>query len=499
MKIQMNLEKKQWLSLLTNDTRLIAIFFTVVSALIVIRTNDIINRDGILYIKAAQAFLNSGIKGVLEVYKWPFYPILIAIISRIFFISLEHSAYLLNIIFSCIIVWSFVSIIKEMKPSSKLIPIISMIVIIGHPRFHHFQKYITRDLGYWAFLMLSLYFIVRFSLTNGWIHVILGWICLDLATLFRLEGIVYLTLYPFIILVREEPLLKKVKKILFLYAIRVVILSLLGLIFHIKGINLYSSTRLKELALHIDYLHRFFLNRISEKGELAGRIILPKPSRKWGQTLVTFGLMGIFISKLIRTVWPLHFLIAAYSFVKKLIPKNRAKAIIYTFLVINLIIPAFFLYENLFLSYRFLMPASFLILILVPFSIEQLWNNLQRSRHVLPKIFNFTVILAFFVLFVCAFKPSKHSKLYIKKTALWLKTHANKGTPVYSNAYIPELSFYSKRPVILLRNLKKIPEKGYLILFREKCPFHMNEKHLKLMASFGSKNKKALVYKVNFP
>lgn len=439
MKILMNLKKRLWSSFV-NDIRPVAALLTIISVLVCISTEDPINRDGILYIKTAQTFLNSGMADVLKLYKWPFYPILLATTSKYLFISLETAVYLWNVVFTITLVIAFMSIIKEISPS-RLLQIFSMIIIIGHPKLHHYEKYVIRDLGYWAFLMLSLYYVVRYCHANGWRHLISGWTCLYIASLFRIEGIIFILLYPLILLVKEEPITKRIKKTLTLYTL-FGILSMIALFCHIKGINIYASTRLSEINIYLRYFHDVTA-KLHHKAGIAGNAILAKPAKKWGFLFVFFGLTGILVYKFIMTLWPVHFLLGLYSIVKRIIPADRAIIAIYAFLGISILIPALFLYQNLFLSYRFLMPTSIITLLFTPFALEKIYNNTSQDTRRLIRVCYSLLILFFIVLFIGAFMPPKHTKAYIRNAGLWIKCNLPKGSKIYANAYVPELSYYS--------------------------------------------------------
>ena len=443
MRIPTNLKKRQWQNLIS-DIRTVAIILAIISTLVSISTNNPINRDGILYIKSAQAFLDSGIGALIKVYKWPFYPLLIAITSKLLYLSLEHSAFLWNIIFASLIVTVYISIIKELS-CSKLVQLFALIVIIGHPRLHHWERYITRDLGYWAFLMLSILYIIKYCSSNGWRHVILGWLCLDIATLFRIEGIIFIMLYPLVILLKDEPFLKKIKKIAILYIIRFSILSAGGLICYLKGITIYSSTRLNEISSYIRYFHHSFIANLFSKGKTVGNHILARPAKNYGSIFVLFGLIGIFLDKLFKTVWPLHFALSVYGIKKRITcPKNKTITLIYVLIVLNLAIPIIFLYRNFFLSCRFLMPATLLLLLFVPFVLEYIYINKNKSKQSnIYRILEWLIIFVFIGLFIGAFLPPKNDKAYIRNAGLWIKNNINNNSQIYSDVYIPELSYYS--------------------------------------------------------
>ena len=59
------------------------VLLALVFMLTAVAVDNVINRDGILYLDAASAYLNGGIKAALQTYPWPAYPIAIAELSRL--------------------------------------------------------------------------------------------------------------------------------------------------------------------------------------------------------------------------------------------------------------------------------------------------------------------------------------------------------------------------------------------------------------------------------
>jgi len=220
---------------------------------------------------------------------------------------------------------------------------------------------------------------------------------------------------------------------------------------------------------------------------------LAPPAKKWGATFVVFGLIGIFISKLIRTIWPLHFILFIYSFWKKTVP-NHGAIIIYEFSIISLIIPLLFLYENLFLSYRFLMPLCLMILIWIPFALEKMYQKiLIENENKLYKILSAITILAFIGLFIGAFTPPKQSKAYIKKAGIWLRDNVPMNYEIYSNRYIPELSYYSDHKIKEIKfPSSNLPKNSYII-FCTNGKYKLTTNRMKPVIEFHNKEGKIII------
>jgi len=122
------------------DIRPLAAIIALLTLFIASSTKNPLNNDGILYLQTAEAFANSGWRAAMELYPWPFYSILIAMTAKLMQLSFVHAAYLLNAALLVIIVTSFITIIKELG-ASRPVQFIGAVVILSHPRLHHYQSY----------------------------------------------------------------------------------------------------------------------------------------------------------------------------------------------------------------------------------------------------------------------------------------------------------------------------------------------------------------------
>ena len=55
-----------------------------------------LNRDGMLYVTAAEAFIDEGYAGARAIFPWPFMPMIMGITAKLTGLSPEHAARTLN-------------------------------------------------------------------------------------------------------------------------------------------------------------------------------------------------------------------------------------------------------------------------------------------------------------------------------------------------------------------------------------------------------------------
>ncbi|MBU4414345.1 MAG: hypothetical protein L6302_00690, partial [Desulfobacteraceae bacterium] len=340
-----------------NYLRSVAAALCLISLFIAVNTQRPINYDGILYLQTAEAFANNGWQEAMKHYNWPFYSIFIAWLSKLTHLSFENSTYLLNAIFLIIIVNSFITLIGELG-GSRFVQFLGALVIFSHPQLHHYQHYIIRGFGYWAFSLLALLHFVRFYKYLKWKYA-LGWgIFIGVALLFRPEGLVLCCLGPLVLMVRQETSLwNKLENIFIAYSINIIAASII-VAWWLNMPNRTSAQlgRLGEFWFQVQNGLIFLSANINEKAAIISQSVLNYHSKEWGLTMVISGLTGMYLYKLVATLWPVHTLLFGHAFFKRLMPtESGIKRVIIYFSILNLLIPAIALGQRFYISYRFIM------------------------------------------------------------------------------------------------------------------------------------------------
>jgi len=143
----------------------VAIFSGLLS-LYRITTRDLINGDGIVYIDLARTFLNEGLSSAIDIYHWAFYSILIGLVHRITGLGFEDSASLLNMFFMVIVCVVFVRIYEEISGREARIQV-AAILILALPVLNDYREFVIRGYGFWAFMLLALFYFIRYSRSPG--------------------------------------------------------------------------------------------------------------------------------------------------------------------------------------------------------------------------------------------------------------------------------------------------------------------------------------------
>ena len=430
--------------------RSIAALLSLITFFIAVHTDNPINKDGILYLQTAEAFTNFGWHAAIESYSWPFYSILIAWTAELTHLSFEYSAYMLNAALLIVIITTFITIIGEIG-GSPIIQFFGAVIILSHPQLNHYCSFIIRGFGYWAFSLLSLLCLMRYYRNLRWRYAF-GWgIYAGLGTLFRIEGAVLCCLTPLVLMLRSDTgPWKRLGHTLKAYTFHIICLCAF-VIFWISVPD-QECTKFGRIIDLWDQLQNGFMAlnaNLLNTAAIISQIVLHEYSKNRGLTMAISGLAGIYTYSLIATLWPFHALLCAHAIFKRMLPPaGGAKKALVCFTVLNLLVPAIFLGQKLFVSYRFLMPAGLSLLLWTPFSLHYIFQHRRDGQKRLGgnRLLFFIVSFMVLIMFVYAFIPPKQSKAYITSAGKWLKHNMPQDAKLYGNT--KQLAYYSQRQLI---------------------------------------------------
>jgi hypothetical protein len=415
-------------------------FASILLTLIRLFYNQPFDIDGIIYLNTAKAFTAQGLHAAMSIYRWPFYSILIALLSKITHLSLLHSTYFLNALLDTGTVIIFIMLIKELGGSRKT-QIIGAFIIITFPFLNHFRDDVLRGHGYYPFALLAILYLIRYARSYQW-HYAISWaLAAILATLFRIEGAVLVYFLPLILLFTPKlKLTFKIKKLIQAYTILLIISC--GIILFYPHI-LYHTSRIPEFIHQLANGWQLTLNTLQMKAKAINTIGI-WPISEYRGTSAYFlggGLVATYLGRLISTFGLLYVILSIYAIVQKTVPADRPAKMVWLYaILLNIILTSIFLCQELFLSFRYIALLCFLLLLGVPFALEKIYINwktyqpiITGSRWLLPLIIIGLIYTA--ANGIGHFGPSK---TYIVKGGQWI----NNNTPINSKLYSNDIQLY---------------------------------------------------------
>ncbi|MEO1866240.1 MAG: hypothetical protein ABGX98_10845, partial [Pseudomonadota bacterium] len=179
-------------------------FASLVSSVWCVHIDDVVNNDAVEYIRAAELFAARNWSGAFNVHQWPFFSALMWITSAALDVDYEVAGYVLNTVFFTLATIFFVLTVHAFGGTSRRILTIAALVAVLHPSFNEYRAYIIRDAGYLAFYLFALFCLARHSTMPSRATVFGTIVALMLASLFRIEGVVFLLATPLLFVVTRR-------------------------------------------------------------------------------------------------------------------------------------------------------------------------------------------------------------------------------------------------------------------------------------------------------
>lgn len=380
-----------------NQVYVFAIFSSILLSLLIGYRNSVINPDGICYILSAQMLGSASIKEVLQLCpqsKWPFYSTLIYALGQITHLSYNVSAHLLNGVLSLVSVLTFVKIVESLGANQRVMWLAALVILFDH-QFNILRDNIIRDHGFWAFYLISIYLLLNYFREPKW-YTALSWsMSLLIATLFRIEGAVFLIAMPFVsFLYLKEPMLKRAKAFVNLNAV-LVLLYFCYLIW-----QFFQPEHTRGLGRVDELIHQFknglfiLADRFHDvRGALVSYVLPGEATSDAGAIVILAWISWFLYNVMISLSW-CYTLVLAYALKSRsLVLSSNNAPVIWAYLIINLLMTLAFLAENLFISKRYLIALTFVLMLWLPFAVNDLIVKWQSLRH---RLFLILITVFFF-------------------------------------------------------------------------------------------------------
>ena len=316
---------------------------SLILSLIAVCTSPAINRDGMLYVDTARAFLNGGFSAANGIFNWPFLPILMALVSKSTGLGLEGSGYLLNALFLA----GTCSLIVDCAKRNFFEATWSIcLVVLALPGLNHYRDEILREYGCWFFFTLSFWLAVRWSETPSIKLALALQLALVIAALFRPEALVF---FPTLAIWQlfSAPEGQKWRRTVMIFGLPLTGIAIL--------IALLLSGQLETGRLSGEF-GRINFSRFDQKAKILASALIPY-ARDQAKTILFLGSIAIiplkFIKQLSIFVVPLLFV---YSKISNRTVFSRFQPFAWAFIA-HLLVLAVFVLDMQFLAGRYVISS----------------------------------------------------------------------------------------------------------------------------------------------
>jgi len=292
---------------------------------------------------------------------------------------------------------------------------------------------VLRDHGFLAAHVWSVVFLLRFSVSNRWPDAWAWGVVATIATLFRIEGVIYLSLLPLALLLRGQhdwrqnlAALVKANTLLITSAI-----LLGGALLLLPNFDTQRLGRLQDpLAVSQTVIYQF-THGLNEKADLYVSSVLGPYLDDYGMPGLLLTLAYVVISKSATAVgWP-QLLLAAYSRRRRRDTTTNPQ---HTYLLgwlfaIGLINAVFIILSTFVLPKRYLQPLGLVMLVFAAFGAAALvvkWRQGNSRKWLLPALAALLGLQLALNLW-----PTNPRNRFEQDAAGWINAHAPAGSRVY--------------------------------------------------------------------
>lgn len=442
------------------NLRYFPVYFCVVISSIIFSlwsgvSGSVINTDGICYLQSAESLsqgFNAAVHACTQA-KWPFYSILIAGLVSISHFSYVVAAYLLDGSFSILTAVVFVKIVLwlnqsvavnvdgqaafERKKQQSLLWFAALVILLSN-EFNSVKYYIIRDHGFWAFYLLSVYFLLRFFQNHRGLYSTAWCLSLVIATLFRIEGAVFLILLPFLTLLNSS--LSFSSRIASFFKMNALLILMgIGLTLWVFIASPKNLGRLSELPLQFTHGFSQLAFDYKMRADHLSEYVLSHFAAHYSAWILLITLIIWYVISVVKNISFVYSILAVYAWSKKILKASHAThLVLWGYLLINVLITALFLAEHMFLSKRYLIALSLIVMLWVPFALQQL--SMKWAYQKWPVMLALILMAASSLGGVFEFG---HSKKYIHDAGIWLADNTPVDSKVFSNDIL--VMYYSHR------------------------------------------------------
>lgn len=422
------------------------LFFAITASLVLSTwmacRESVLNPDSICYLLSAQMVGKSGIAAAMHLCgqaKWPFYSMLIYAFVHLGHLSYATTAYLLDAFFSAISVVTFILIVKELGGSRRVLWLAAAVILLAH-EFNSVREYIVRDHGFWACYLVSILFLLRYFQQPSLTRALVWSMSLVLATLFRIEGALFLLTMPFLSWFYGcYPLKQRMQSFLTLNLLTLIICVAITswLVMHPQQ-TLDKFGRIVELKNQLLYGIEYIGIRYHTAQSALAQHVLTSDSTRDAWLVLPIVFMVWYVISVISNLSWIYGALVIYAWWNHILAKKNVSVLI-GYLSVNIIVTFGFLAEHFFLSKRYLLALTLVLMLWIPFALDHL---IQKSTTLRYRVCLCLTVLFIFISALGGIFDFGYSKSYIRFAGNWLAANVPQNVSLYANDY--QLMYYSE-------------------------------------------------------
>jgi hypothetical protein len=421
----------------------VVLIATLIAAQIQYIQHGWINPDSVLYLEAAKFFSNGEWKAGFEVFQWPLYALSIALVNKVTQLGVHLSAQILNVIYFAIATFGFIRIIVIAGGSQRQIIAGALIWLSAQYMIGGVLEMLMRDEGFWAFYLLSLGFFIRFYQHHQTKDAILWQVSIILATLFRIEAILFLIFLPITLLFQvSSNTPEKWKKLLIANLINIgLTLVIVVMLAFSDSLSTQLLGRLNEIFTSSFWQE--FTERLTKNANIMSTQVL-------GEYLEEFAIQGllmtfvyVMIVKTIGSTGLINIILCMFSLKHHQQLINPAASLVLRTTAVIAIINMFLIITKMFvLSGRYVLALSLILMLFAAFYFAVLLFDNPQNKYK-----KWLVVVLVLFMMGGAIKntlPKKDGYNYQQEAVAWMLANNHENKSVFYNER--RMRYYANLP-----------------------------------------------------
>lgn len=401
-----------------------------------IAMDPLINRDAIIYLRAADAYLTQGFAASQQEFGRPFLSIAMALLHQLTGMPTLWAGLVLVSLAYAFLCTGFVATVHALG-GDRRVQWLAAALVLSHPLLNHTRSAIMRDPIYWALLILAIRELLLYLRQPSLGHQLRWTIYILLGALFRFEGLFFAVLAPAALLFcRELPDRPS-------HCLRLLLPQLLAILAIGTAVWWYSE-QYGEYAQLFPAIRTYLDNLLALPSDFAataaaaGKHMLQFTSQEDAGVALLAGLAAVLLLNLCRALtWPWLAMLVwgrAAGLLGRL--RHDDNTLVVAHVVIGFTYLALFMLLNRFMLERYSNQVVLFVLLYLPFMLGALWGA-GGWRRVL-------VLVVLLGMGADTLHTSDGDKRFIREATDWVRDNTPPQARIASNEKY--IAYFSERP-----------------------------------------------------
>lgn len=393
--------------------------------------DDILNNDGVEYLKSSRAILSGDWSVAVETYKWPFYSACIALVSLLSGLSLTASAYVVNALFFVWLALAFVALVR-LAGGNRSTLWFAVLVILAFPTINKFRPYLIRDPAFLALFLSACYAFFLYVLEGRKRHNLIAIAFFLAATLFRLEGLIYLFLtQSYLLNQRFKSQSSRWLYFVFLALFAVMLLMFMSWWQFSSTDDLGYASIFTQPVVFMETAWEQILQPIEQRLHVIGNYVLIGYSESYSILVLFLSGVSLVLLKVVHSLYYLYFLLWLIAWRQGwLFPVSEFYRPWRYLVLASFVILFVFVIAQWFLTTRYALPVALLLLMAAPFALDKGYQSLKGTSR---KKWLFALVVVLIILSGIKSLDLSTKKHYLKAAAEWMSENVPADASIYTN------------------------------------------------------------------